>query len=230
MHKSLAVPLVLLGLGAAAIPTADAGAVRISQIYSAGAGDSQIGSPYKADYVEVFNSSASPVDVGGWILAFDGGSTTSSYGCAGCNKVIPVLTTIAPCGYLLIQMSSPGLYGEVLPGPDVVLSSGRELDITGGLALVNGGSPSGICVSGPTLEDLVKWGPGNCYLGAPTTPSGYFQASLRRNGGMMDTSNNANDFEVGPATPRNSSSPRNPICLASPTEARSWGRLKSHYR
>ena len=42
-----------------------ANAVRISEVYSGGAGGS---ATYLRDYVELFNSSGSPVNVGGWAL------------------------------------------------------------------------------------------------------------------------------------------------------------------
>ena len=231
MRNYLAI-LPFLGFGICVFAqSADAAAVRISQVYPGGGADGQSGTPYKSDYVELFNSSSSPVDIGGWILAYDAGSgATSTYGCVGCNQVIPVQTVIAPCSYLLVQMSNPGLYGEALPAPDVSLPSNHEIGLIAGMALVTGGDPSGTCVTGETVVDLVKWGPGSCYLGSPATMPGYFQALLRRDGGMQNTNHNANDFEVAAPAPRNSASPGHPVCLASPAAPTSWGRLKIQYR
>lgn len=230
MRTSFMVLLALCGLAVFAPSPASAGAVRISQIYPGG-GDSAVPTTtYRADYLELFNSSAAPVDVGGWLVAYDGGQPTSSYGCPGCNQAIPPNTIIAPCSYLLIQMSTAGLYGQALPTPDVILTGGRELGLVAGIALVNGGYPSGMCVSGPTLQDLVKWGSGNCYLGAPTSSPGTAWALMRRDGGMVDTQNNYDDFEFGVPGPRNSAAPGHAGCLSSPAAVSSWGQMKVFYR
>jgi hypothetical protein len=54
---------------------------------------------------------------------------------------------------------------------------------------------------------------------------------VRNSNGNSDTDNNVNDFAiVTNPVPRNSQSPKNPACLATPTKASTWGSVKAIYR
>jgi hypothetical protein len=208
-----------------------ASAVRISQVY-AGSANLHSTTPYNADFVELFNSSGSPIDIGGWMLAYGTSNPTSSFGCPGCTSIFPASTTISPCSYLLIQTSvyTDGS-GASLPSIDVNFSTGPKMSGVGTLALLSAGAASGQCVSGPNLADLVGWGPVSCHEGAssaPAIPQDY--AILRNTGGVADTDLNVADFSVAPPSPRNSGAPQNTTCLGIPALGTSWGRLKFIYR
>ncbi|MFM7808155.1 MAG: lamin tail domain-containing protein, partial [Planctomycetota bacterium] len=71
------------------------GGVKISQIY--GGGGSTTGGPtYNKDYVEIFNSSSSPVNIGGWAIEY--GSATGTWGSStSAIFTFPAGTTIQPC-------------------------------------------------------------------------------------------------------------------------------------
>src|SRR5882672_980167 len=88
---------------------ADSAAIRISQIYLGGGDEAVSSSPFATDYVELFNATGTPVDVGGWLLAYGGNSATSTFGCAGCTGTLPLNTTIGVCRYLLIQVGPTSL-------------------------------------------------------------------------------------------------------------------------
>ena len=81
-----------------------------------------------------------------------------------------------------------------------------------------------------TLVDKVSWGTANCSETA-ATPAMSINLGAGRNGdGMTDTDNNSADFTMGVLIPRNSASPANTACLATPTVNKTWGSLKSIYR
>ena len=208
------------------------GVVRISQIYLGGGSDADSNSPYSADYVELLNATGSPVDIGGWLIAFGGTNGTNTFGCAGCTGAIPAHTIIQPCQYLLIQLGASSFSGGApLPSPDVALSTpGLPTGAGGTLALLNGGTPSGSCVVGPTLEDLVGWGSTTGCPGAKAGNPGGTQALLRLLGGMSATGDNSADFTLAEASPRNSATPPSPLCLKSPAVNLTWGRMRAIYR
>ena len=87
-------------------------AVRISQVYGGG-GNS--GASYTNDFVELFNASSSPVNIGGWVLTY--ASAIGSFG--GSTQLIPAGTVIQPYRYYLIQLASGGAVGSALPTADL---------------------------------------------------------------------------------------------------------------
>ena len=211
-------------------------AVRISQVYPGGGISSAGRGPYSSDYVELFNSGGSAVDISGWILAYGGSNPTTVFGTfQGSMLTLPEGSTIAPCGYFLIQTSDPSADGgAVLPTPDATLiftnpnlipGFGELQGSAGALALMSSGTASGGCVRGqPGFQDDVAWHFG-CFpfLSSVSQP----QALIRKDGGMITTGDANSDFVLGGPIPRNSSAARNPTCLQSPTLPMSWGRLKA---
>ena len=61
--------------------TAQNTAVKISQVY--GGGGSASGATYTKDYVELYNSSCTPVSVAGWVIEY--GSATGNWGSSASN-------------------------------------------------------------------------------------------------------------------------------------------------
>lgn len=224
---------------------AEARAILISQIYTSGGLDAGPSSPLNTDYLELFNASGSPVDLGGWVLAFDAHqafqATTQPFICAGCTGTIPAGTVIEPCSYLLISLGPASTTeGRPLPiVPDVHLDTPTmAYGWFGAIALLTGGAPDGTCAP-PTEEDLVGWngtGTGTtfirCFQGAAQPAHGPGTVLVRLGAGMTDTSNNANDFAAETVfNPHNKASSRNVTCvLQTPAEAGSWGRVKAIYR
>ena len=66
--------LVALCVLACAFGSAQAGDVVISQIYGGGG---NAGAPYRQDFIELFNRSASPVDITGWSVQYAGAASAS---------------------------------------------------------------------------------------------------------------------------------------------------------
>jgi hypothetical protein len=105
----------------------------------------------------------------------------------------------------LIQESSGGSSGVVLPAPDatgtIAMAAG-----SGKVALIkNSTALTGACPSDPNIIDLVGYGStANCFRGsAPAPAASNTNAILRAANGCTDTRNNIADFALGPPNPRN---------------------------
>ena len=173
--------------------------VLISQIYGAGG---NTGATYNSDYVEIYNRSASPVNLSGWSVQY-ASSTGISWSSAALSG------TIGAGKYFLLKLAG-GTIGAALPTPDFTPTTSINMSGTSGkVALMNsttaltGSSPLG--VSG--LQDFVGYGTANAYEGSGPAPGGSSTlAVLRQGGGLTDTGNNVADFSTEAPNPRNSNS------------------------
>ncbi|MEY3343285.1 MAG: hypothetical protein RL090_969, partial [Bacteroidota bacterium] len=85
--------------------------VVISQVYPGGGGST---GTYLRDYVELFNTSCQPVNIGGWVIEY--GSATGNWGASAGNIYqFPANTIIQPYKYLLIEAGASGTAGSPLP-------------------------------------------------------------------------------------------------------------------
>jgi hypothetical protein len=176
------------------LSTAPTGGVVISQVYGGG-GNS--GATFKNDFIELFNSSASPVSVEGWSVQY-ASSTGTTWAKTALTGTIPA------GGYYLVQQAA-GTGGTVnLPAPNAVGTLAMS-GTAGKVALVsNNTALAGSC---PTtgVVDMVGYGAANCSEGSSPTPAlTNTTAALRKNDGCTDTNVNSADFATGPAAPRNS--------------------------
>lgn len=220
---SHAASIVILTVVVAAARGADAAsAVRISQIYGAGG---VAGAVYNQDYVELFNYSATPVNIGGWSVQYGSATGTGGLTVAG---AIPAGSVIQPCGYFLVGLAS-GAAGAPLPAvPDAVAPAINLSAVSGKVAIVNVAAPLGTCYSA-NIVDLVGYGLTNCFEAEPADYLSATTSLLRLGGGMTDIDNNAIDFVPGGAYPRNRAR-YNLDCQAIGADGVTWGALKSAYR
>ncbi len=190
-----------------------AGNIKISQIYLAGF--PTIGSKYNASYIELFNAGTQPIDAKNYSVVYGKSAVTdivSLYDrCANDNCVMPA------GGYLLIKVKSNILDGAAeLEAADVDLGGNPNIGIDGTYAIVHGGGLSGSEANCDTVkaavDDLVAIGENAwCHEGSGnatgiSTANRADQAYLRKGNGCTDTDDNAADFEVAEASPRNSKS------------------------
>jgi predicted extracellular nuclease len=204
--KRLTLCLLVCALASSAGPLVAAGQpLRISQIYGGG-GNS--GATLQSDFVELFNASASPMDLSGWSVQY-AAATSASWQVTPLNGV-----TIPAYGYLLVRQASGAGgsdAGTALTSPDVV--GGSNLSASGGkVALVSSQSP----LSGqgdPAVVDFVGYGSANEAEGTVVAALSNTNAALRNNAGCDDSDNNASDFSRVAAAPRNSAAPTNPCSL-----------------
>lgn len=172
----------------------------ISQVY--GGGGVASASPFRNDFIEIFNRSNAPVNLNGWSVqySFAGNSTWLT-------TVLPNVS-LAPGQYFLIQqaMSSNGS-GVALPTPDATGTINMH-PVDGKVALVNSTAAlSGACpTSNSNIVDFVGYGNGGCFEGSTAITGMGITVSAKRNGmGCFDTDQNSSDFTVGAPAPRNTS-------------------------
>jgi DNA/RNA endonuclease G (NUC1)/PKD repeat protein len=193
-----------------------ASTVVISQVYGGG-GNS--GAPYQNDFIELFNRSASAVDVSGWSVQY--ASAAGSF-----NAATPISGTIPAGGYLLVQEAAgTTVIAPSLPTPDAsgtINMSGTAGKValvrsTAALACGTTGASPVPCSAAKlaTIADLVGYGTAGLFEGSgPAAAPSNTTASIRLNSGCTDTDDNKVDFLVPhpptvPAAPepKNSTTP-----------------------
>lgn len=170
--------------------------VLISQIYGGGGNN---GATYRNDYVELYNRSDATVSLAGWSLQYSSasGTTWSAANLSG---------SIAAGKYCLISLASGGPFGSSLPTADVIggvniSSSNGKLALRNSTTAFTGSSPLGAA----GLQDFVGYGNANAYEGSATAAShSVTLAAFRAGAGATDTGDNAADFSIATANPRNS--------------------------
>ncbi|MBX3234404.1 MAG: lamin tail domain-containing protein [Labilithrix sp.] len=206
----------------------------ISQVFGGGG---LPGSPYKRDYVEVFNASAEPRVLTGLSLQYAAkrslfvpvtnaqGSTSSviTFPAAKDGKDI----VLAPGAYFLVVIGGrDDGDGDELEGNMVVKAGPSALDLdgrAGKIALVRGAEPLRCGTAArrcarDRIVDLVGYGDGaSDYEGTGAAPDlADIKAAVRRENGCGDDADNASDFVAGTPAPRNTLTDARP-CGVTPT-------------
>jgi len=172
--------------------------ITISQIYGGGG---NTGATFKNDYVELYNPTASPINVGGWSIQYGSSSSTIFSG------IQPIGGTIGPGQYYLIALGTNGAVGSDLPTPNI--SGSINMSATNGkVVLASNGNAVDAATCGatqadPDLVDFVGYGSANCSEGNNNAPAASNStADFRQSGGATDTNNNGSDFFTGVPNPR----------------------------
>jgi DNA/RNA endonuclease G (NUC1)/fibronectin type 3 domain-containing protein len=175
--------------------------VVISQLYGGG-GNS--GATFTNDFIELFNPTASAVNLSGWSVQYSPATNTGAF-----TGLQPIGGTIGPGEYYLISLASGGANGSALPAANVVNNSGFNMSgTTGKVALVSTGTPApGPCTATAAdtdVVDLVGYGStANCNEGGTNAPApSNSTADFRKAGGNTDTNINGNDFITQTPNPR----------------------------
>jgi hypothetical protein len=227
--------ITLLALGVfAASPALAADVVRISQVY----GGSGAANTFNQDYVELFNSGASEVDLSGWAVEYSSSASTAVWGGTGSTWqtffVFPSGATILPCSYLLLGCTSTAGGTSLSPVPDYAVASIGDMNMSGTngrVGLFNAFYAGAGCGAETNLVDKVAYGTAACPEGAAAAPApSTTTAIFRGTGGMDDTDDNSVDFTTGTPVPRSSTSDREALCLETPAVPTTWGQLKKMYR
>ncbi len=186
---------------AAAPQAPHASALRISQAYGGGG---NAGSLYRRDFIEIFNSSETAVDITGWTVQY-----ASATGTAWQSTSLSGI--LGPGQYYLIA-EAQGTGGTLdLPTPDVtgtiaMGATGFKVALVNTTTLLNGACPLPSVV---IVDFLGASATASCYEGAAPAPAPSNTASVLRLGdGCQDTDINASDMiTVTPPMPRNTASP-----------------------
>ena len=188
----------------------DAADLVISQVF--GGGGHTADSPFRHDFVELFNRGASPVSLANTSLQY--ARSTSKFD-ATVSVPLPERVVIEPGHYYLIQIGEPGTRGEALPDPDLVVAEDGSIDLgsqSGKVALVKSDALLDAC--GTAAEPcavaagtFVGYGAAAQAEGTPLRKLSAKIGALRKDGGCRTTGDNTADFDVGPPVPRNGQSP-----------------------
>ena len=200
------------GQGQGTIQNDDGALLVISQVY---AGGGNTGAQYTNDFVEIFNHGTTTVNFATTPYSVQYAAATST---SGFSKVDLTVGSIAPGQYFLIQLGG-GANGAPLPTPDatgtiaMAATAGKVALVPGTTALTGSG-----CPLPATVADFVGYGTtANCFEGsAPAPAPSNTTADFRKNGGCIDTNDNAADFFVHAPFPRNTSSPFNNCVAGTP--------------
>jgi DNA/RNA endonuclease G (NUC1)/fibronectin type 3 domain-containing protein len=178
--------------------------VVISQLYGGG-GNS--GATFTNDYIELFNPTASPVNMASWSVQYSPATNTGAF-----TGLQPIGGTIGPGEYFLISLASGGATGSALPTANIVNNSGFNMSGTAGkVALVSTGNvvggPCSTTQADTDIVDLVGYGTtSNCNEGGTNAPApSNTTADFRKAGGNTDTNVNGNDFITATPNPRRTS-------------------------
>lgn len=202
----------LLALPGSAVATGSS-TVAISEVFGGGG---NAGAPYANDFVELRNLSAAPVSLSGWSVQY-----ASASGASWSVTPLPAFT-LGPGQFFLVQEASGGANGAALPTPDAMGTI--ALGATAGkIALVSSATAlTGTCP--PGAIDLVGYGTATCFEGTAAAPAPSNTLSDQRaNRGLLDTDQNATDFQTAAPEPQNTASP-SAVALSSFTAQRA-GRV-----
>ncbi|HMC77968.1 MAG TPA: DNA/RNA non-specific endonuclease [Vicinamibacterales bacterium] len=161
------------------------------------------------EFVELFNGSASAVDISGWKI-----NGSNNAGTASTRATIPANTTLgAGCYYLVTNSSaSGGPYSGAAPG-NLTFTTGITDD--GGIALLTAANAA-IDQVGMSTGSAYKEGTTLASLGSSNLNRGY----ERKPG--QDTDDNLADFQLAtPSTPQNAA----PGCLGGPAPTNPSGTM-----
>jgi uncharacterized repeat protein (TIGR01451 family) len=192
------------GQGQGTIQNDDTATLAISQVYGGGG---NTGAQFTNDFVELFNRGATTINFAATPYSVQYAGATASF---GSSKVDLTSGTMLPGQYFLVQLSG-GANGAALPAPDatgsinMAATAGKVALVAGTTALSGSG-----CPLAATVADFVGYGTtADCFEGSGRAPApSNTTAALRKAGGCTDTNDNAADFLVTVAFPRNSSARR----------------------
>lgn len=177
--------------------------VVINEAYLSGG---SAGAAYRNKFIELYNTTDSPVNLSGWSLQY-----RSAGGTAAPTGVAPLNGTIGARSYFLIQANSNGSNGAALPQTDAVTSLSPSAT-TGTLVLARrstalGSLGTGSIIGHPDVVDLLGYGTSNTYeTRAASSPAGTKDVRSFNRTAFADTNNNFADFSLATSiTPAGSS-------------------------
>ena len=195
----------LSGTAVAPLPQLTPPDVIISEVYGGG-GNS--GAPFNADFVELFNTTDSQIDIGGWSVQYYSATGTSAN-----VIVIPDGKIIPAKGHFLISAAG-GSVGSNLPTPDVSSTTPNISATNGKLALYTVVEAQALTepltieqiINNVAFKDYVAFGSAQPQWGSPlASPSNSTSATRKMVGGNYSyTQQLGYDFVIMTPSPTNS--------------------------
>ncbi len=197
-------PLLLL----AALPSH--AQVVISQVYGGG-GNS--GATLKNDFIEIFNTGASPVSLSGWSVQYTSATGTGTW------LVTPLTNLTLGAGQYYLIQEAMGANAAAVPLPTPDATGTIAMSATAGKVLLSSASValSGACPTANVVDFVGYGSSANCSETSPTASTSNTTAALRKANGCTDTGNNSADFTITSSVPvpRNTAAALN-SCSAPP--------------
>src|SRR5688500_3290043 len=197
----IAAPLNAVPANAVEVSPAAAGSspITINEAYLSGG---SAGAAYKNKFVELYNSSDTPVSLEGWSLQYRAASATGAPSYTG-----QLSGTVPAKGYFLVKggTNSTASTAPDLPSPDVSATGFAPSATAGTIVLARQSTavnplPTGSVVEQDNVADLLGYGTSNTFetQAAAAPPSTTDVRSLNRTSGR-DSNNNATDFTLSAA-------------------------------
>lgn len=208
----------VLGLGLAATslqlfssPAAVAASngIVISEFYGNGGNASAV---RNADFVELYNPTATPIDLAGTSVQY-----RSATGTAAANGVAPLSGTVQPGKTFLVRLTTPTANGTNLPKADLVATgvtaggTNGTIWIAKGTTALNPGT--GSVVNNADVIDLIGFGTSNTFETAAATGVSDNTKSFSRTTVTTDGDVNSTDFAAGAPSPTNAAGETAPEVL-----------------
>ena len=208
------------GLMAASSATALSPDLVLSEVYGGG-GNS--GATYTNDFIEIYNPTASTIDVSAWSVQY-ASATGSTW------QVTPLVGTVAPGQVYLVQEAQGSGGTTPLPPPDATgtiamsATAGKVALVTSKTSLTCGAT----CHADPSVRDYIGYGAtANDFETAPA-PGPSNPTSDSRDEHATDTDNNAADFTVGDPSPKELPTPPPPPVEVTIPEIQGAGHLSPY--
>jgi hypothetical protein len=196
--------------GAAVFAPQGRAAVVIDEVYPGG-GSGVAGTAYTRDYVELFNTAATPVSLDGFKLQYAAatGAFTNAVFSFGPGSIIGANDS------LLIVTGNAGTAGATLTGTP---TDGTNGTVSGASLSATNGAVRLIDASS-NVVDLVGYGPTaiNFEGTAAPSPAAGNQQSLSRNAAHADSNVNSADFTAGTPTPNSGTTSTAVAAVPEPT-------------
>ena len=207
----------------------------ISQVYGGGG---NANTTLTHDYIELFNRGAGAVSLSGLSLQYASATGTGNFGANASQLTELPAVSLGAGQYFLVQEASgtspappsnvPADYAADTTPISMAAASGKVALVSDTTPLGCNGSTASPCSAAQLarIVDLVGYGPANFYEGTgPTAVLTSTTAAFRANGGCTDTDNNAADFTVAVAAPRNTATTVHACDTTTPTDPTGTGSV-----
>jgi 5'-nucleotidase len=192
----IAAPLAAVPANAVEVSPAANGTspVVINEAYLSGGSS---GAAFKNKFVELYNSSETPVSLEGWSVQY-----RSATGTGTPSSVVALSGSIAAKGYYLLQGGSNGTTGADLPAADATAAGFNPAGGGGTIVLAKQSGainplPTGSVIEPANVADLLGYGSSNTFeTQAAAAPSGNTDVKSLNRGGGADTNNNSADITL----------------------------------
>jgi hypothetical protein len=217
LSAALAVTCLQILIAATPAQAVSTGLV-IREVYGGG-GNAAPASSFHADFVELYNPTASSIPLTGLGLQY-----RPTSGVVGGNNVVALAGSVPAGQPFLVRMSDPGAFGASLPTPDQSASPEINMSGTNGQVLLlpttTPFAGTGDLAGNADVIDMVGYGtagtPANNSFETAPTASTTNATSAGRTATFTDTDNNSTDFAVGVPTPEASTPGGPPLTTVDP--------------